>query len=549
MNPLVYRHVARHLADQNRPQDAVNVLGEAIQSGVGVFACLVEMGDIAYRFQAWDLAAQVLSRVAEVEPGHTGHLLRLCHARIETGDFDGARSCLARIEAELNRQGLPAVPETEPTFEQLYLRLSEHHRAGDAARAGKLLDLCIATHPFAGRLAGKGGGRTDRDALRRRIDEAWHAWERGTTASPAFAQDAQRARIAHRDDVSGVKVLMVMRRYFNYSASSREHELYMMFRRTAAAAGIDLRMVEGDPMVMPYGQNWRAQSAALDACVEAISETRPDVVIFDALCEPHGTGELFGPETYRSVLGELKRRQGFKLIGFYPDAWTPGTRNAIGFIHGFADGWWTSSTAPHGADGPSPDPRRLDLPTPFDPAFYPGHGPDGEDGVRDGVRFFGSVAGYNYTRSAWLLLLERLGTPFSFTASNHDAGPLPAEQDYQRYADALMASRACVNFSGRNLSTHITTGRVFETVLARALLLEERNTTTPNFFVPYVHYVPFNSAPELDCAARLFLDDEALRRRMVDAAGRWMAANYSPAVVWKTLIAFALGLPDQRGNW
>lgn len=546
MNPLVYRQVARHLADLNRPEEAINLLGDCIQGGVGVFPCLVDMAYHAYRFQGWEPASQLLSKVVGVEGANPGHWLRLCHARIEAGDLDGAAAGLKRLRDLLARQGLPAVPEGDEVFEPIYLRLSEMHREDRTAAADGLLDLLAAGHPFAARAVGDGAdGDGTGDGLRRRIDDAWTAWEAGRTPPPAFSRAAHGARHgACPDDLSGIRVLMVMRRYFNYTASSREHELFMMFRRTAAAAGIDLRMVEGDALVMPYGHGWRRQADALAAAVEAINDMRPDIVIFDALCEQMAIGEVFGPEVYRPVLGELKRRLGFRLVGFYPDAWTRNTRRALDAIRGLADGWWTSSTAVFEGE-PDFDRRHLNLPTPFDPSFYPDRGPEAE-AARAGARFFGSVAGYNYTRSLWLRLMERLGTPCAVTASNHGAGPLSAEEDYQRYADALMASRVSLNFSSRNLTTHITTGRVFETVLARALLLEEDNRATCNFFVPYVHYVPFRSAPELDAAVRLFLEDEPLRRRMVGAAGDWMARNYSPEAVWRAVVGFALGLPDPR---
>jgi hypothetical protein len=545
LNPLVYRQVAKHLAELNRPEEAINLLGECIQGGIGVFPCLVDMAYHAYRFQGWEPASQLLSKVVGVEGANPGHWLRLCHARIEAGDIAGAEAGLRHLSGELARRGLPAIPEGDEVFEPIYLRLSELHREGRTAAADALLDLLAAGHPFAARAAGSGAdAEAGTDALRRRLDAAWQAWEAGDTPLPAFSREAHGARHGACPDLSGVRVLMVMRRYFNYTANSREHELFMMFRRTAAVAGIDLRMVEGDALVMPYGHGWRRQADALDAVVEAINDMRPDIVIFDALCEQIALGETFGPDVHRAVLGDLKRRLGFKLVGFYPDAWTRNTRRALEAIRGLADGWWTSSTAVFDGE-PEFDRRHLNLPTPFDPSFYPDRGP-GIEAARTGARFFGSVAGYNYTRSLWLRLMERLGTPCAVTASNHGAGPLSAEEDYQRYADALMASRVSLNFSSRNLTTHITTGRVFETVLARALLLEEDNRATRNFFVPYVHYVPFRSAPELDAAVRLFLEDEPLRRRMVDAAGAWMAGNYAPETVWRTVISFALGLPDPR---
>lgn len=550
MNPLVYRQVAKHLADLNRPEEAINLLGECIQGGVGVFPCLVDMAYTAYRFQGWEPASQLLAKVVGVEPANPGHWLRLCHARIEAGDMAGAADGLRHLKDELDRRGLPAVPEGDDVFEPMYLRLSELHLAGRAEAADALADLLAAGHPFASRAAGSGAAGSEADAaaapdaLRRRLDEAWRAWRAGETPAPVFGRDGHGARHGACPGFSGIRVLMVMRRYFNYTASSREHELFMMFRRTAAALGIDLRMVEGDALVMPYGHGWRRQADALDATVAAINDMRPDIVIFDALCEQVALGEVFGPEVCKAVLGDLKRRLGFRLVGFYPDAWTRNTRRALEAARGLADGWWTSSTAVFDGE-PAFDRRHLNLPTPFDPSFYPDRGPEAE-GARAGARFFGSVAGYNYTRSLWLRLMERKGTPCVFTASNHGAGPLGAEEDYQLYADALMGCRVSLNFSSRNLTTHITTGRVFETVLARALLLEEDNLATRNFFVPYVHYVPFRSAQELDAAVRLFLEDEPLRRRMVEEAGAWMARNYSPEAVWRTVIGFALGLPDPR---
>jgi hypothetical protein len=145
MNPMVYRQVARHLAEINRPEDALNLLGECIRSGTGVFPCLVEMADIAYRFQAWDLARELFGRIVEVERGNPSHLLRLAHAHAEAGDREAAGAAADALRRTLAGQGLPAVPEPEAVFERLYLRLSEHHREGRRETAEQLLDLCIAS--------------------------------------------------------------------------------------------------------------------------------------------------------------------------------------------------------------------------------------------------------------------------------------------------------------------------------------------------------------------------------------------------------------------
>ncbi|MBM2841982.1 MAG: hypothetical protein HW412_2510, partial [Bacteroidetes bacterium] len=97
----------------------------------------------------------------------------------------------------------------------------------------------------------------------------------------------------------------------------------------------------------------------------------------------------------------------------------------------------------------------------------------------------------------------------------------------------------------RNPSTRIITGRVWESILAKALLLEEENDEIKNYFVPFVHFIPFRSVNQLETYIRYFETHEDARRRIVNEASAWFQRRFSKERVWHSLIDVALrGVPS-----
>jgi hypothetical protein len=63
-------------------------------------------------------------------------------------------------------------------------------------------------------------------------------------------------------------------------------------------------------------------------------------------------------------------------------------------------------------------------------------------------------------------------------------------------------------------------------------LLEEENVATRNFFVPFVHYAPFENARQLDHMIVFFKTNDAWRERIGEAAAKFCVEHYSAAAIW-----------------
>ena len=120
--------------------------------------------------------------------------------------------------------------------------------------------------------------------------------------------------------------------------------------------------------------------------------------------------------------------------------------------------------------------------------------------LREGKRsidlsFFGSYV--SYLRPFWLTearrAVARLGLNGNLRGHQRsNECPTMAE-----YGVIMRASRMVLNCSSRYGRVKMMTGRVWQAMHSGVVLLEEDNETTKHFFVPFVHYIPYENARQL----------------------------------------------------
>jgi virginiamycin A acetyltransferase len=142
--------------------------------------------------------------------------------------------------------------------------------------------------------------------------------------------------------------------------------------------------------------------------------------------------------------------------------------------------------------------------------------------LRHQMTFAGGVMGYNWHRALWLGSSTFKGLPVEQQLSTHKPDGLPVLESYANYMQRLADATWSLNFSMRADLSRILTGRVFETTLSGALLVEEWSPEIDHYFVAGEHFFSFTSFAELTAITRFIESNpdeaEAIRRRGFDFA-------------------------------
>jgi len=81
------------------------------------------------------------------------------------------------------------------------------------------------------------------------------------------------------------------------------------------------------------------------------------------------------------------------------------------------------------------------------------------------------------------------------------------------------------------------TFRIFEATASGSLVLNHAASRNDDFFVPYVHFVPFETVHDLVCFSRFLLAHPETRIRMATEAVRWLNDHYSGELFWHKVFA------------
>lgn len=150
------------------------------------------------------------------------------------------------------------------------------------------------------------------------------------------------------------------------------------------------------------------------------------------------------------------------------------------------------------------------------------------------VTFLGSVNGYEDRKTHLHHLLSR-GVNVHQYGGQREHNLTPYD-----YATLIQRSKISLNFSKTRCGMRQTKGRLWEVTLCGALLMEDDNLTTNNWFQPMRDYVPFTSPDDLVDKANYYLThpDEADE---IAASGRLKATlQYSPRNWWNAVISKAM---------
>ena len=78
--------------------------------------------------------------------------------------------------------------------------------------------------------------------------------------------------------------------------------------------------------------------------------------------------------------------------------------------------------------------------------------------------------------------------------------------------------------------------RIFEAINSGAVLLQQDFNQMHDYFVPYVHYAPFNNVHEMVSTAQFLLKNDTIANSITTAAMKWYNQRYSGKLFWDKII-------------
>jgi hypothetical protein len=140
------------------------------------------------------------------------------------------------------------------------------------------------------------------------------------------------------------------------------------------------------------------------------------------------------------------------------------------------------------------------------------------------------IGSLNRGREYYAKIMEGSGFPGLYLVHDRTAEKALPVSDYRAH---LCRSRMVFNNGTITANQRILTGRVFETIYAGALLLEESGNDIDQLYVPWVHYLPFANVHQLTALAQYVQAREDIRQAMTQRALEWTRTHFAPAGFWQ----------------
>jgi len=319
-----------------------------------------------------------------------------------------------------------------------------------------------------------------------------------------------------------LKVAIVFSQHINCNPEYIESDFYYHLSRSSVQQGFDVRCFNADEVqyestaVPQRPARTRPLKDALDDLTAFLDGFRPDVVVTDG--SYLSTGQSLAPSYWEAS----KATFGFKLLIFIADAHDENSMAAfwhdcahlIGTFHGEA----IELIDKH---------KTITLPTfPIDETAF-----DAEIAKDIYVSFVGSDV---RRRREWMEPLIVAG--IETTLRLHDRTKAKAP-DYDEYYRLIKRSKLIFNNGYANAYINVTTGRFFEGILAKTLVLQQNGAPCDQYFVPFVHYIPVTNIDQLIAFSRFFLKNEAWRQKITNAARGFWDQHYATKLNWNFICA------------
>jgi len=347
---------------------------------------------------------------------------------------------------------------------------------------------------------------------------------------PSITKHLKTISEADVESLKGRRLLLVLREQIHKDSNIRKDQTQRNFRITAEAIGLDVHFFSADPFIHYWAHEDEVRVRALTDLAKVISEVKPDFVVFDCLCA-HVADTVLTPDIYAATMNKLKNIFNFKLIAFYPDAYEEQCTWASNFVSGFVDTVWCLSHLAYLKFEKETQAKTAVIPFPH--AYTPSE--TCSERTIDAA-FIGTSKRYNFLRSLWFLAMEEAEISYELILTDPAKKPNRLTLTDEEYAGFLGRIKCCIQFSARDVDTKILCGRVWESMWAGCVLLEEENIETKQLLVPYRHYIPFNSIRELAVAVACMNQYPGECERLGREGEAWVRDLLSPDKIWAHIL-------------
>jgi hypothetical protein len=357
--------------------------------------------------------------------------------------------------------------------------------------------------------------------LRRRIDARFEDLQSGTLGQEPIPLKAGEK------DFSGLTVMIVGPSRTNRFFPNDCVEQYVA---TGVECGVSVRAYFDDVIV--YASEARCSDvdarSHLHDFAMAVEDERPDVLMLDC-------GFASNPRTITpAFIKDLRQRIGCRVVCLM--------RDCLNDNVAIAEEWITVADTLVVGDPKAAiysDKYRdlhstvLTLPTiPTERALY-----HGDEAPRDlPLTFIGSV----FHPSRPMVLSALLTADVAFEAVFGDQRR-DRTSTKEGYVDFLRRSRATLNVSVHSETERLVTARVWQSIACGTVLVEQENAGTASFFVPYLHYLPWDNVEDIVQIARFLEKNDDYRKGIASAGSEWYLEHYNAARLWATLLDHACG--------
>tara|TARA_B100000315_G_scaffold258552_1_gene311130 strand:- start:3557 stop:5374 length:1818 start_codon:yes stop_codon:yes gene_type:complete len=359
------------------------------------------------------------------------------------------------------------------------------------------------------------------EELRQKYSGALDKWRQRKTPEPALS-DSYQANPAQRDQA----VLLVTPKYIKCSPDWDKYEISFYLAGTGAAVLTNFEFhhsdkfhTEGHQLAEPRSDQTLASGIA--ALRDHIDRQRPDIVLFE--------GNFMGglQSIPRDELRALKQEFGFKLATLVIDI-NPPLENYAAYWAEVSDLIVAMNENPYLDEARSFCPVMVYPGIPIDLDLYS----SAETAERDiDAIFIGARKRY---RDMWCAHMKDAGIELTMKFTEQS---LANSIRFDEYFDLHMRSKIVFNNGLVSSSDHALNLRIFETIAAKAVLLQQDFDQLQDYFVPYVHYAPFTNVPEMIATANFLLAHPAIAEAITEEAFAWYERCYGGERFWFTLLA------------
>jgi hypothetical protein len=219
----------------------------------------------------------------------------------------------------------------------------------------------------------------------------------------------------------------------------------------------------------------------------------------------------------------LRQSLGFKLVVMVPDCWDACPFDFLGYWHRVADLSIIFHRNTRYLRALPDQSKVLVCPAlPFhEPTFVPGE-------IRDiDLSYSGSD-----TRQRRMFVDAAARTGLRIKCIIHDRTRENAPT-IEGFAAILGRSKLVFNNGWLNFNDSIITGRVAETILSGAVLIQEIGAPLDDYLVPFVHYIPVANLAQFVAYCRVLVEDEARRDAVARSAREFWLDHYASRRFWQ----------------